>query len=325
MRLLEDMSKLNLDKYYETPWWKELSRKTREKTPYCELCGATKNLHVHHKVYRPYREKRSQLQVLCEQCHLKKIHQQKSEDDMLDFNHENKAGRLIHLIDEALQTRNTRQEQRKYLGGSRLGVECQRALQYEFFNTPKDGGKEFSGQTLRTFQIGHALEDMIAGWLRDAGLDLRTAKPDGTQFGFETGHGYIRGHIDGVIIGGPDEFGPYPRLWECKTANGKNWREIQKSKVRKAKWIYYIQCQLYMAYMELTENPALFTAINKDTSELYFEDIEFDASAAQEASDRGVGIIEACLAGELLPRISQDPSFFQCKWCAWSDRCWESS
>jgi hypothetical protein len=315
--------RFSLSEYYKTKHWKELSKKIRAETPYCELCGSKKRLQVHHKTYfRIYREKRSDLQVLCEDCHLKEVHQQKTEDDMLDFNHENKTGRLVHLIDEALQAKNAKQKPRAYLGGSRLGVECQRALQFEFFNTPKDEGKEFSGQTLRTFQIGHVLEDMAAGWLRDAGLDLRTANKDGRQFGFETGRGFIAGHVDGVIVAGPDEFGPYPRLWECKTANSKNWRQMEKHKIKKAKWIYYIQCQLYMAYMELSENPALFTAVNKDTSELYFENVEFDPSAAQDASDRGVRIIEACLCGELLPRITEDPSFYQCKWCAWADRCW---
>lgn len=241
---------------------------------------------------------------------------------MLDFNHENQTGRLVHLIDDAIVHKRSKQKPREYLGGSRLGVECQRALQYEFFNTPPDEGKGFNGKTLRTFEIGHVLEDMAAGWIRDAGLDLRTSKADGSQFGFTTGRGYIRGHIDGVLVGGPDEFGPYPRLWECKTAKASKWREMEKKKIRKANWTYYIQCQLYMAYMELTENPALFTAVNKDTSELYFENVKFDPSAAQEASDRGARIIEACLSGELLPRISQDPSFYQCKWCSWTDRCW---
>jgi hypothetical protein len=239
-----------------------------------------------------------------------------------DFNHQNKTGRIVHLIDEALENQRANQAPRTYLGGSRLGVECDRALQFELFSTPKDEGKEFNGQTLRTFQIGHTLEWMIAKWIKDAGIDLRTARKDGRQFGFETGHGYIKGHIDGVIVDGPEEIGPFPRLWECKTANAKGWREMEKKKIRQAKWVYYVQCQLYMAYMELTENPTLFTAINKDTSELYFEDILFDSQVAQDASDRGVRIVEASLAGELLPRIAQDPSWYQCKWCAWGERCW---
>lgn len=242
----------------------------------------------------------------------------------LDFNHKNnQTNRLTHILDQAIVGKRGQDKPRDYLGGSRLGVECQRALQFEFFHTPKDEGRDFTGKILRTFEIGHVLEDLMAGWLRDAGLNLRTHKPNGYQYGFSTAKGYIKGHVDGVIIDGPEDFGPYPRLWECKTANGKSWREMQKQKVRKAKWVYYIQCQLYMAYMDLTENPALFTALNKDTSEIYAENIEFEPQAAQEASDRGARIIEACLHGEILPRITKDPSFYLCKWCSWADRCWD--
>ena len=63
---------------------------------------------------------------------------------MLDFNHKtNQSDRINHLIDEALTGRPERS--RDYLGGSRLGGECARALQYEFFNTPRD--RPFDGRT----------------------------------------------------------------------------------------------------------------------------------------------------------------------------------
>ena len=315
--------KIDLNEYYKTKWWQQRSKEYREKVGKCERCGTKKNLHTHHKRYRFYREKDRDLECLCNYCHLVVEHKQDKDGlNMLDFNHSNQTERLVYLIDQALEQENQKKTSRNYLGGSRLGEQCDRALQFEFFNTPKDEGKGFNGQTLRTFEIGHALEDMAARWIRKAELDLRTHNKDGYQFGFETGKGAIKGHIDGVIVGGPEEFGPYPRLWECKTAKGQKWREMQKHRIKKANWTYYIQCQLYMAYMELTENPALFTAINKDTSELYFENVAFDSSAAQEASDRGARIIEACWNGEILPRITKDPSFYMCKYCAWSDRCW---
>jgi len=312
---------VQLEKYYATAWWKNRSRVYRKVADgKCEECGAQEDLHVHHKRYKFFRERDCDLELLCATCHLKGRHERKDEMDMLDLNHRGSNDRLNYLIDQALEVENATQKPRDYLGGSRLGEECQRALQYEFFNVSKD--KPFTGQTLRTFAIGHALENMAADWLRKAGLDLRTQKPDGYQFGFVTAQGKIRGHIDGVIVGGPEEFGPYPRLWECKTCKATKWREFVKSKVKKANQTYYVQVQLYQAYMELDENPALWTAINKDTSELYHEDIPFDPSAAQDASDRGVRIVEACMSGELLPRIAQDASHFRCKWCAWSDRCW---
>ena len=48
-----------------------------------------------------------------------------------------------------------------------------------------------------------------------------------------------------------------------------------------AKPIYAAQVALYQAYMGLTEAPALFTAVNKDTSELHHELVPFDAAVAQ--------------------------------------------
>ena len=60
----------------------------------------------------------------------------------------------------------------------------------------------------------------------------------------------------------------------------------------------------------------LFTAVNKDTSEIYHELVPFDAVIAQEASDRGVNILRATQAGEMLPRISVDPDYFECRFAA---------
>lgn len=312
--------RMNLSKYYASDHWRKRSKDFRQSKGRCAKCGATEKLQVHHKRYRFYREKDSDLVCLCETCHLKGVHKQKGEEDMLDFNHSKTRGdQLNQLIDEALVI--PKEAPRDYLGGSRLGHECARALQYEFFNVPKD--RPFSGQLMRTFAIGHALEDLAAEWLRSAGLNLRTVDAEGKQFGFITGKGKIRGHIDGVIVGGPKEFGPFPRLWECKTASAKKWREFEKNKVKKANITYFIQVQTYMAYMDLTDNPALWTVINKDDSSLYHEDIPFDQSAAQDASDRAARIIQACEAGELLPREYPSADFFQCKWCNYGERCWK--
>jgi hypothetical protein len=84
----------------------------------------------------------------------------------------------------------------------------------------------------------------------------------------------------------------------------------------------------YQAYMEgsvpgISKNPALFTAINKDTAELHFELVPFDASLAQKVSDRAVTILKAADAGELLPRHTADPEHFECRFCAYRNRCWE--
>ena len=243
---------------------------------------------------------------------------------MLDFNHRPKIHEQIGvLIDAALSADRDKQPRRNYLGASRLGVACERALQYEYLQTPVDPGREISGRVLRIFEVGHALEDLAIRWLRMAGLDLYTQKANGGQFGFSVAGGRIRGHVDGIVAAGPEGFGlTVPALWECKTMNAKNWRACVKDGVTKSKPVYAAQIALYQAYLGLTEAPALFTAINKDTCEIWHELVPFDAALAQSASDKAVTILRACDAGELLPRHTADPDHFECRFCAWRERCW---
>jgi hypothetical protein len=251
---------------------------------------------------------------------------------MLDFNHRPKPHeRLAERIDAALQAEQAERQPRAYLGGSRLGVPCDRALQYEYTHTPVDPGRELSGRILRVFEVGHALEDLAVRWLRLAGFDLRTRKRDGGQFGFSVVGGRIRGHVDGIFAGGPEDLGiAYPALWECKTMHAKAWRDTVKRGVAKAKPVYAAQVAVYQAYMEgpvpgISQGPALFTAINKDTQELHFEPVPFDGGLAQATSDRGVRVLVATDAGELLPRIATTPTHPECAVCAWQDRCWRAA
>ncbi len=254
---------------------------------------------------------------------------------MLDFNHRPAfADRLNALVDESLVADNATRSPRDYLGGSRVGVACERALQFEFTATPKDAGSDFSGRTLRIFAMGHALEDLAIGWLRSAGIEIFTRKgnrPDGEQFGFSAAGGRLRGHVDGIITQAPEALGlGSPALWECKTMNAKNWRACVKDGVAKSKPVYAAQIALYQAYMEasvpgISAAPALFTAINKDTAELHHELVPFDPDLAQRMSDKAVRILQATDAGELLPRMTTNPDFFECRFCAWATRCWEMS
>jgi hypothetical protein len=165
------------------------------------------------------------------------------------------------------------------------------------------------------------MEDCMVAWLRDAGFDLRTRKPDGGQFGFSDAHGRLRGHVDGVIVGGPEGF-RYPALWENKCLGAKSWRELETKGLAVAKPVYAAQVALYQAHLQLHEHPALFTAINADSMEIYVELVPFDAALAQRMTDRAVKVISATEAGELLPRGFNDPTHFECRMCAWQDRCW---
>lgn len=241
---------------------------------------------------------------------------------MLDFNSSaSLSGRMEALIDQALQAERDATPMREYLGASRLGANCERQLQYEYAKAAVDHGKGFSGRLLRIFERGHRTEDMVVRWLRMAGFILKTEDADGHQFGFSVAGGRLRGHIDGVLIGGPDGFA-YPALWENKCLGAKSWRELERNKLAVAHPIYAAQIALYQSYLQLHEHPALFTAINADTMEIYAELVPFDASLAQRMSDRAARVIQATEASELLPRGFSDSTHFECKFCAWAQRCW---
>ena len=165
---------------------------------------------------------------------------------MLDFNATATLGdRLAALIDDGLQQVRLQQPPRTYLGASRLGVLCERALQYEYSQAEVDYGRDHSGRLLRIFERGHVVEACMAGWLRAAGFDLRTHDVRGEPFGFSAAQGRLQGHVDGILVDGPAGFA-YPTLWENKCVNAKAWRELVKYKLFVAKPLYAAQ----IAYLQ---------------------------------------------------------------------------
>jgi hypothetical protein len=99
---------------------------------------------------------------------------------------------------------------------------------------------------------------------------------------------------------------------------------LQKNGLAISKPVYAAQVAIYQAYLDLHEHPALFTAVNADTMEIYAELIPFDAALAQRMSDRAVRVITATEAQEQLPRAYLDPTHFECKFCAYAERCWRA-
>ncbi len=258
------------------------------------------------------------------------------------------AGQINALIDDALVVDVERQKPRAYLGGSRVGLECHRQLAYEYEKSMRDAAAwedaatvfmaaekppvldhrtphTFPGRIIRRFRVGHWCEGEGATLLRMAGFTLHTERASGAQFGWgtapdpETGENRMKGHIDGIIEAGPIPL-PYPLQWEHKVMKHSKWTDTDRKGVQKVHPIYYYQMQTYMAYMDFTNT--LFTAYDSDTSELLVELVPFNQADAQWATDRAVRVLQA-KEPEELPRVSSDPSFYLCKWCPFSERCWE--
>ena len=63
---------------------------------------------------------------------------------------------------------------------------------------------------------------------------------------------------------------------------------------------------------------ALYIAVNKDTDEIYTERVEYSKSTAQAIVDKAKAIIQSV---EPPQRISNDASWYECKWCDYSAMC----
>lgn len=235
-------------------------------------------------------------------------------------NNELLVAKLTELMDEAHQSHNSSEPRRQYLGASVIGETCSRRLAYGFHATPIDKGAGFAGTTLRMFDMGHDGEARMAEYLRRSGFNLQTAKEDGKQIGIADCDGKFKGHLDGVIHAGPPLPGvTYPCLWENKALGDSTWTKFKKEGLKKFKFTYYAQAQIYMGYYEL--ECCLFTAINRDSGEIHAELIPFDAVACQELIHKATRITESVDPEEFSPS-GKGPTDFLCKFCDYKRRCW---
>lgn len=240
---------------------------------------------------------------------------------MLDFNRENVAATdinaAINAAMDAAALSEQREERRHYLGASGIGSECLRRVQYDW-----QVDSTHPARTKRIFSRGHMFEEITVKAMGHAGFRVERGTP---ATHFSTADDTFKGHADGIILAGPEIPGlRYRCLWEHKALGSSGWKKLEKDGIRKAYPQYYDQCQLYMAYLGLDENPALFTAVNSDNCEILHLTVAFDAAAAQAASDRAVLVIKSTKAGELLPRITDKPTDWRCKMCSHKERCWTS-
>ncbi len=105
----------------------------------------------------------------------------------------------------------------------------------------------------------------------------------------------------------------------------KYWKALQRNKLKKEQPVYYAQVQTYQKHFGLTENPALFSAVCADDMEIYWESIPHDSRFVDLLDEKAKRIIEACMHEELLPRFRNDPTFYICKMCDWSGRCYSQN
>jgi hypothetical protein len=238
---------------------------------------------------------------------------------MLDFNRANLSEAPITIAINALieATEPPEENSRHYLGASAIGAECLRKIQYDWQVDPAHVSR-----IRDIFRRGHLLEELSRQHLIRAGFEFAPAE----RLSFSAVGGLFRGHCDGIIVAGPEFPGVgYPCLWEHKCLGDKGWRALDRDGLEKTYPQYAAQVGIYQAYLDLTGQRAIFTALNANTMDRLHVLVPFDASRAQAWSDRAITVIEATRAGELLPRAYDDPKDWRCRMCGHAARCWGST
>lgn len=201
---------------------------------------------------------------------------------------------------------------RPHLGASLIGHPCSRALWYGFRWARKS---QFDGRTLRLFDRGQREESRFIEELRWIGCEVSEGPAEGHQWRFSACGGHFGGSMDAAALNVPEA----PETWhvvEMKTHNAKSFKDLTAKGVQESKPQHWCQMQVYMALSGMDR--ALYLAVCKDNDELYSERISADPAAAKSLLERAEQII---FADEPPARISNDPAWYQCKMCDYSDLC----
>ena len=211
------------------------------------------------------------------------------------------------MIYKMYEEKNQAEAMRPYLGASIIGHSCRRYLWLSFRWALKS---KFEGRLLRLFGTGHREEPRIIEELRAIGCKVWEADlVTGEQFEITDCNGHFRGHLDAKAEGLPES--PMTvHVLEFKTHNTKSFKDVSAKGVRTSKPMHWAQMQVYM-YKEKLDR-AMYIAVCKENDDIYTERIELDAHAAQDLITKANTII--CM-DEPPPRASEDPSWFECKWC----------
>lgn len=202
---------------------------------------------------------------------------------------------------------------REHLGASLIGGACDRAKWYTWRWMTR---QHHEGRLLRLFETGNMAEPRFVKNLRDIGVTVWDVDPEtGRQWKLRDATGHFGGEMDGACLGLPEAPKTYHGL-EFKTHAEKSFKNLVSKGVKEAKPEHYSQM---MTYMELSGlKRFLYLAVNKNTDELYQERIKYDPEEGARILARAKRIIMSPVPPE---RISNDPSWHQCKWCAHQDAC----
>lgn len=247
-------------------------------------------------------------------------------------------------------------EFRNHLGISEIGDACNRRLYYKFHWMFQE---QFDGRMRRLFARGHREEEKYINYLEGIGFKVyRFSNPilnyhpesDSLFLSstFEAGDGLVQdvtglenfeeraikeglirkqfrvtgvmGHYGGSCDGvGISPWFPDPLILEFKTHNTKSFTHYVDKGLQLSKPKHYDQMCGYGEKMQIKYG--LYFPENKNDDDIKVTPIELDWARGSQLEKKAEEIITA---NEIPPRISNNPSFFECKYCSAFGICHEN-
>lgn len=232
---------------------------------------------------------------------------------MTDLTH-TQLTELKNNIENALEDwsiEHHKQEPRTHLGISEIGEECKRKLYYKFRWVAFE---KHDGRMLRLFARGHREEEKYINYLEGIGAKVFRFDAKGKQFRVSGVMGHYGGSCDGVVK--LPWYPDIPFLLEFKTHNTKSFTHYVDKGLQISKPKHWEQMCGYGEKMQIQYG--LYFPENKNDDDIQVTPIKLDWNRGKQLEKKAEEII---LAVEPPPKISENPSFFDCKLCAFKGVC----
>lgn len=221
------------------------------------------------------------------------------------------AEKTAEKIDATIAARKSWRSKR--LSPSLLGDICARKVWFIFRWALK---QDFEPRMLRLFDRGHREEPVIVALLKEAKIEVWEKDGSGKQYVVLGLDGHLRGKVDGVCRGVPDLSPEEPVLLEVKTHNQKSWDKLEANGVTEEFQSHYAQILMYQHLMGLRW--CLYIGVCKNDDSIHWELVPYNPEDYQRFELRSRSIV---FSDQPPPKISENPGWWQCKFCPMHGLC----
>ena len=206
---------------------------------------------------------------------------------------------------------------RNHLGASIIGNACSRQIWYIFRWVKLE---IHEGRIQRLFQVGHEAEPRFITYLKAIGFEVQPFDPTtGKQWRISAVNGHYGGSLDGMCKAPAryDISEDLVFLNEFKTnGTGSGFNSVENKGVMLAKPKHYAQMSVYGWHYKLKYG--LYLIENKNDSDITVEIVLLNWNLGQELEKKAADIINAKVPPA---KVSENPAFFECKFCHLSGIC----